>query len=378
MVEKIKEYKEKKLIKLIHKDIDRKFDKVILINVQNFSINGIATYNNEKCFFKIVDKEYFIKEINGYLISYKKIPIMEIIFTKYLFNVKKYLIAYKYDNNIKKSNGLLNDIFVKNDFIKYFPNGVINKLNNLLKIYDEIYSSKKEYFSYCPSNIFFIERVYSRLKKWYFDSNEFKKMVLIYDNKKLKIDSILKETFNYFINNKNKKMECVLLQGDPNTLNISLKPCFFDLASAGYNPIVGELAITIISTLIYDNYFCPKYHPKSYRLHENAIHQFKYFKPNLSMTKNKKEIYVKSNIVTSNIRKKYILDYLKILEKNNIKINEEIKYYIIMRLTCVFDIRKMEKIDYYYSLYMICYFYKNINENVYKSMIKIINEMDVV
>ena len=77
--------KDKKLLANIHKDIDRKFDSIININIQNFSINGTAIYNGNKCFFKIVDEEFFIKEINGYLISYKKIPTMEILFIKRLF-----------------------------------------------------------------------------------------------------------------------------------------------------------------------------------------------------------------------------------------------------------------------------------------------------
>lgn len=60
--------KENKILKRIHKDIDRKFDSILHINIQNFSINGIAIYNGNKCFFKIVDEDYFIKEINGYLV----------------------------------------------------------------------------------------------------------------------------------------------------------------------------------------------------------------------------------------------------------------------------------------------------------------------
>ncbi len=91
MVYKIKQ---NTLIKKIYKDIGRKFDKVIYINIQNFSINGCAIYQNRKCFFKITDEEYFIKEINGYLISYKEIPTMTILFVKHLSHCKKYLIAY--------------------------------------------------------------------------------------------------------------------------------------------------------------------------------------------------------------------------------------------------------------------------------------------
>ena len=70
------------------------------------------------------------------------------------------------------------------------------------------------------------------------------------------------------------------------------------------------IAITIISTLIYDNYFCPKYHSKSYYLHELAIEQSSLFEPNLHYKYNKSNIYINSDIITSDIRKKYILSYV--------------------------------------------------------------------
>ena len=208
--------------------------------------------------------------------------------------------------------------------------------------------------------------------------SDFKRLVILNGNYKFNLQKILEETKEYFLNNENKKQQCILCQGDPNTLNISTTPCFFDLATAGYNPIIGELAITIISTLIYDNYFCPKYHSKSYYLHELAIEQSSLFEPNLYYKYDKSNIYIESNIRTSNIRKRYIFGYLEILKKNNIHIGKEIKYYIIMRLLCVFNIRKMLKKDYYYSLYLVCYFYKNIGDDFYRSISDIINEMECV
>lgn len=42
-------------INLIIEDIKRKFEKIYYINIQNFSVNGCAQYNGEKCFFKIVE-----------------------------------------------------------------------------------------------------------------------------------------------------------------------------------------------------------------------------------------------------------------------------------------------------------------------------------
>lgn len=371
----IKKIKEKRLIGRIIKDIKRKFDTIDYINIQNFSINGSALYQNKKCFFKIIDNEFFIKEINGYLISYMEIPTMKILFVKYLSNCRKYLIAYDFDNHIKKEEGLLNDLLVKNDLTKKISPAEKKEINNILNTFNKIYSNKKEYLSYCPSNIFFIERINSRLKKWYSNLFDFKKTIVI-NNKEFILNNIIKETINYFEKNKNKKYECVLSQGDPNTLNISTSPCLFDLATAGYNPIVGEVAITIISTLIYDNYFCPKYHPKSYYMHEQAIIQCKKFEPRINILHKKNKLLIETNIITSNIRKNYILDYLNMLEENKILIEEEIKYFIIMRLLCVFNIKKMSKKDYYYSLYLICYFYSNIKKDTYSSIRKIICEME--
>ena len=367
-----------KLKKLVLSDIERKFDKIYNINIQNYSINGYGLYKHEKCFFKIVDSDFFIKEINGYLISYKEIPTMNIIFVKYLDNSKKYLISYTYDKTIRNNSGLLNDTLVKNDFKSKFTDKSLTEIRNVLSMYENIYSNIKKETNYSPSNIFFIERIESRLKKWYVDSKNFKGVNIIIENKKYNFFKILKETINYFEKNKKIKKSCILSQGDPNTLNISTNPCFFDLATAGFNPIVGEVAITLISTLIYDNYFCPKYHPESYYFHDRAIFQLEEYKPLLIAKKHYNNIILKSNIITSKIRKYYINEYIKILKKNNIVVNADIKYYIIMRLLCVFDINKMEKNDYYYSLYLVCFFYSNIKSNFYLDIEKIINEMESV
>ena len=363
-------------INLIIEDIKRKFEKIFYINIQNFSVNGCAQYNGEKCFFKIVDEELFIKELNGYLISHKEIPIMQMLFVKQLFNSKKYLLAYMYDSSINKDDGLLNDVLVRNDLSKKINQVDVKRLHKVLKIYQKIYNGKKKMLSYCPSNIFFSERVDARLKPWYKDLINSKIKIEV-KNKTYNISKIINETIKYFENNKETSYECILSQGDPNTLNISVSPNFFDLVTAGYNPIIGELAITLISTLIYDSYFCPKYHENSYYLHDKAREQLNYFKPNIVIEENDKKIKIKSNIKTSIIRKRYMKSYIKILKGANINMTCDIIYYIVMRLLCVFNINKMSKEDYYYSLYMICYFYNSISgsQNVYKTLEKIIDEM---
>ena len=339
----------------------------------------MAQYHGEKCFFKIIDEEFFIKELNGYLISYKEIPIMRMMFVKRLFNSNKYLLTYKYDNVVEKNNGLLNDLLVHNDLLKKINRTEKKYLNKLLTTYKHIYNGEKRMLNYCPSNIFFIERIDTRLRPWYKDLIE-SNLKIIIGGKKYNISKIIKETIKYFNDNKNTNYECVLSQGDPNTLNISKNSIFFDLATAGYNPIIGELSITFISTLLYDNYFCPKYHKASYYLHEDAIKNVEFFKPCINIKKIKKEIKIDSDIKTSNIRKFYMKSYIKILKKAKINMTSDIKYYLVMRLLCVFNINDMSLEDYYYSLYMVCYLYDKFsnNKNVYAILYDIIDEMEVV
>ena len=363
---------------LIKEELLKKLDSIEYINIQINSINGIGFYNNKKIFFKIVDLSSFIKEINGYLMSINKIPIMNIIETMEISSLNKLVIIYEYDENISNNKGLLNDLLVKNDLKEDISKEDEILFNRVLTMYKKLYdnASVKLYYSTNSSNdIFFKGRIDSRLKNWYFN-NKFDINVTLPDDKNFSFKKILNETYNYFT--KEKKQLCIFSQGDPNTLNISYKPGFFDLATAGYNFIISELSITLISTLIYDNYFAPKYHKNSYLKHEKAIEQAQNFSPNIKISKDKNKVNLECNIKTSYIRKKYITNYLKILKENNIIINEEIKYYIVMRLLCVFNVNNMTEEDYYYSIYLVCYFYENIENDFYKSISKIVNEMESV
>ncbi len=359
--------------KKVIKDIKNKLQEIYYINYQNNSINGVANYLGEKIFFKILNHNDFIKEMNGYLVSFKKIPIMNIVFIKHLYHSKKYMIAYNYENSINKNSGLLNDYFVFKDNAHKLSSKDIDILNNILKIYDESFKHK-EFKNYCPINIFFHERVNSRLIKWYKKNKDFKKSVNISDKS---TNEIIFETIDYFKKNKKTNFESYLTQGDPNTLNIALKPCFFDLVTAGYNPIIAEFSVAFISTLLYDNYFAPKYHAKSYFNHEKILDKYNAFSPDIAWDNNK-NIAIKSNIITSQIRKEYIKCYINILKKNNINISKDIIYYFVMRLLCVFDINKFENKDYYYSIYLIHYLYKNIKEDTYKSILSILDDMEVI
>ncbi len=370
--------KEKEIIVNIKKEINEHIGKIMNFNIQNYSTNGSLIYNNKKCFFKVVDKTSFIKEINGYLISHSYIPVKDIIYTSFLENCNKYIILYDYDDTVASNSGLLNDLLVKNDTIKKISKLDQRRIEKVLKVYRNIYSNPVIITDECPNDIFFYDRIDTRLKKWYFKLINCNKKIQINNFKSnIYLSDILQETIDYF-SKKGIKREAVITQGDPNTLNISMKPVFFDLVTAGYNSIISELSITIVSTLLYDNYFCPKYHSNSYGKHIQAIYNCNLFSPDIFVKESSKTIKINSNILTSYIRKKYILKYINILKKKNINISSDIKYFIIMRLLCVFDINKMSSNDYYYSIFLVCYFYLKMDDDFYKSINLIINEMESI
>ena len=354
-----------------------KYNKLkVAINKQNNSINGIFIYNKKKYFFKIINYSNYYSELIGYKYALNRLPVKKILYHNILKN-NKYIIIYEYENSIGKNKGLLNDFFVKYDKKRCLSLNMIYKLNSIISVYNDSLKDIKK-MNYCPNDIFFKERIDNRLKKWYRCDSNFDKNVIINGKHCKSLNEIIIEAVNYFNNEKDKI--CFFSQGDPNTLNIAINPYFFDLVTAGYNSIIGEFSIMFISTLFYDNYFCPKYHSKSYFLHEKALKKYTLFKPDIKY-ENKKVININCVLKSSEIRKKFVLNYIMILKEKNIKICSDIKYYIIMRLLCVFNIENMDSDDYYYSIYLVEFFYylfKNKNENVLLIFEKFINDMEVI
>ena len=343
-------------MKLKEEDIKKFFEKnqysIENINLQNNSINGAILKNRIKYFFKIMPVEKCKQEIKGYTSIKNEYPVPRLI--KYMEYTDIGILIYEYINTIKNNQGLLHDYIINCEENNKYNSKVVN---NIFEYYEK--ALKRTYkVRRFPMEDFYQNRIKTRLLKWYpnWELNEYE--IIINEVISISLNRIITNLKNFF--EKPNVYEAFLSQGDPNTVNIGTKPVFMDLTTAGYNYIGAEIAAFIWSELIADVYFCPKYHPNSYNKHEKILTIYNNYKPNLkySINKEKRIIKIDGKLKISKIRQEILNEYLKIFTTNNIDIGEELKYYIIMRILCIFNIREMEEEDTIYSLFCVGMFLK--------------------
>ncbi len=320
------------------------------INVQNNSINGIAYKEKEKFFYKIQDINSFYSELVGYftIFNYFQVPQLCNLF---IYN-NCGVITYKYDNSINVNEGLLCDALLKGDIELNYK-----FLNIILKNY------KKYIYNHTyPMQKFYEDRIDSRLNK-YFDSNWIDYDFIINNGASFKIRDIFDKINVYF--KKKRIHKCVLSHGDLNTMNIGLKPLFMDFMTSGYNCIEAEIALFSISILFIDLYFSPKYHKNSYRNHEQIFDHIPKIDCDYIIGK---EISIKASLKTTLTRKRLIEKYIENLDYSD----DDLVYYILMRLLTIFDIDKYDDNDKYYSLFLFVYFYieMKINRKTFKEIVR--------
>ena len=317
------------------------------INIQKNSINGYTKENIERIFFKILNFEQAKNELCGYIQIYNKIKTTKI--KRIISYTNVCILIFEYKASIKKNEGLLNDFLVSKDFKNNINEEDLKKINEI--IYEYIKNISDEViFSNYPMNSFFEKRIKERLVKWYNN----KDITIIIDNNSYNLRNIIDETIRYFDNK--RIYRCFLSQGDPNVMNIGIEPFFFDFATSGYNPIEAEFSTIFWSILFNDLYYAPKYHKVSYYNHEKIFSNILKFTPKIkySINLDKKLIKIKSyELVSSNIRKQFIINLIERLEEKNICISENIIYFIIMRILCIFNINDMEEKDKIYSLCLL-------------------------
>lgn len=315
---------------------------------------GFCKYNGRRCFYKIVDNVSI--EIKRYkmLSNFYKVPK--------LINSFDNVIIYE-----------LIDSLVNCTIHEYLYNDNINfDINNILKQYkknmETIYLISEDKLI---NKKFFIDRV-DYLKK-YLNDKIFNK-IYIYNYKEYNIYKILNETIDNI--SSNKELYSFITNGDPTDTNISVDGFFSDYECAGFNSIVGEIAIFIISILSHGSYFYPKYNKSVYALRPFILKEYNKFKMVINRRNNK--IDGKIKILFKN--KKLILDYLEFYNdilNNNIKesVNKYLKYYLIMRVLTPIDVLKMDESDINTIVFLVIIFSEinSINE-----LIELVSECEAL
>ena len=265
------------------------------------------------------------------------------------------IILYLYEDTIKNNFGLLHDEITNCEIEEKDSKFYIDFID-IIKDNYKIKINSKSY----PMQKFFDERIEKRLLNFYSRDNWVDSFVDLGFKERYTTKQIINECVSYF--KLDRIYPCVLSHGDLNTLNLGTKPIFFDYITSGYNYLTAEVATFCCSILILDLYFTPKYHSNSYKNHEK-----RYISNEIDIEFEKRDKYIKisSRFKTTKIRKEMILYYLK-----NLKYNEEdLIYFIIMRLLTVLNINNYSEKDKLYSIFLIHYFYIQLKNYSFEKII---------
>ena len=178
---------------------------------------------------------------------------------------------------------------------------------------------------------------------------------------------------------KTKKLKGILTLGDPTDTNISISGIFTDFECAGYNSIIGELAIIFASLTTHGSYFYPKYNGNAYILRTNLLFDYPKYRQDIVYFDNpdKKCILIpKFSILKKN--KRVLLKFLKFYNKYfkyDMEVGKYLKYYVCMRMLTPLDIEKMDEYDRNVIIALVIYLYENVSD--INSLIKIVNKMKV-
>lgn len=322
------------------------------INRQNNSVNGVLFKDDVKYFYKVEDVDSCLKEICGYLHLCLRFPVPFLADFKLWSN--KGVIIYEFEESISNNKGLLNDYFVNDED---FP------LNEFLECIKKNYECKKTQSSY-PMQGFFEGRIESRLKR-YLESDWVYYTVDIGTKTMTSTADIIQECCDFF--EKKRLFECVLSHGDLNAMNIGTRLIFFDFVTSGYNYLTAEVATFSISVLFMDLFFSPKYHRKSYHNHEDICGNIPRNQVDYMIDKNVLRIDCRTK--TERKRQELVCKYLDKLKYKE----DELIYFIVMRLLTIFDIEKYEANDKIMTIYIVHYFYHELKS---KSFLRIVEKLE--
>lgn len=327
-------------------------------------------YKNSKCTFgvkTIQDKKYFYKKTKN---INKEVDGFNVVNQIYIVPKIAYCddmeIFYEYKKDLEDRT-----------IHEYLYNKKIGRIN-----YRKIFSQYKKS----------IDSLVIKEESEYRNVDFFKNRIHVL-NRYLEMDIVDKK---YILNNKeyclrdiildirdnldkSKKLKGILTLGDPTDTNISISGIFTDFECAGYNSIVGELAILFASLATHGSYFYPKYNGNAYILRTNLLFEYSKYRQDivyLDDPDGKCILLPKFMILKKN--KIVLLKFLKFYNryfKDDIEIVKYLKYYVCMRMLTPIDIEKMDEYDRNLIIALVIYLYENVSD--ISSLIEIVNKMKV-
>lgn len=326
--------------------------KILESEISTKAEYGKCVYNNKELFFKrIFNKDMFLSEIKGYdavcncLKGPKRVAVdydSQTIFYEYIENIdNKLLQAYLYYP-------------LRRPCIKYLQ----NQLDNFVKL-DEEDCPNINYFKY---RLHFLDDYAKKIeilnKPWIVNDKVFQP---------LEIFKSIKENLS-----KEKQVLAFLTQGDPSAVNILNDGRIIDYEIAGYNCVVGEVAIFIITMLYSGYYFFIKYANGEYLNFKNVYEKNKH-RIKVDYSINDKVIVKNHSVNFPKKNRKLAIEYinrlLNILKKEELKEIENIlKYYLAFRLLTPKNLIEMEEADIVLTIALVIDIMENANS--FESLIK--------
>lgn len=191
--------------------------------------SGAIRIGHQDYFYKYLPRKLFKRESGGYDFVKRYYPVPKLLFKKQ--DRIGGAMLFEYEQTVQENKGLLLDVFTNSRIGK-------KSFNAILDLYKDVFlkTLRRDRGEACE--IFFDDRINTRLKRYS------RKFITSFSTVKLNgyeltphLDAIIKDTAHFF--RKKKKLWCVASQGDPNDLNIGLKPAIFDYASASLDDLVA-------------------------------------------------------------------------------------------------------------------------------------------
>ncbi|WP_124066129.1 hypothetical protein [Clostridium sp. E02] len=331
-----------------------------LVRYWKNSINGYADKGNRKFFYKILDLKHHEQELSGYATVRFKFPCSVLVGVDYFIN---YVISfYEFDKSTGANRGLLQDLLAQYDEYSHLPEHVLVQLDTVISAYTRNYSDQIPRKSY-PLDLFFRDRLKSRIVLWYENCEWMDYTVYVNGENSITTRHILQESINYF--ETGPELSCVISHGDPNMLNLGLKPVFFDFYVSGYNPAIADLTIFFLSVLLFDRFLAPKYHKRTFMEHDFILQQkndldtvcLSHTNPLL------KTIKLDVRLILSPVRHELLNKLLDKIESFELKLDDTARFFVAVRIMSVFNLNEMEVPDRMYCLALLHLFYSSFFEN---------------